>query len=429
MNFLFTSLTILTLIAQCSNCQQKSSQNSQISTEKVPYEFVISRSFDDFTPSVSGATISVARLDANKLNIELIFRVGRRLSFSMLTDDSALDFHPVWSPDDQSLIFDSKRNQKIGIWQLSLSENKPKRLIETDNGMCFCASFSHDSAKIAYTRTTTFDPDWWVYYVTPPIKDIRPEQFQIVLRTIETGKDKILTFGMFPAFSPDGKKIAYSFFNGKNWDLWVIALSSGNKLRLTQSGDNDFYPSWSPDGKWIAFCRENPLNSSSDIWTIHPDGSSIMQLTGTNNHNEGTPFWTTDGIYIQTDSGENTPYDIALIPSELLPTTAVARNAKNTELSSAVSRKNLTIQILNSTRKKGLAARAQKLLEKNGFAVEDIGNTKKERNLYKGKIYYKSGFRETAKEIANIIPGTQRLYESNKFKFGIVIVLGRNTKI
>ena len=424
MNFLFTSLTILTLIVQCSNCQAKASKNTRIADEKVPYEFVISRSFDDFTPSVSGATISVAKLDGDRLNIELIFRVGRRLSFSMFTDDAALDFHPVWSPDEQSLVFDSKRNQKIAIWELRLSENKPKLLIGSDAGMCFAASFSPDSTKIAYTKTLFFDPNWWVYYITPPVKNIRPEQFQIVLRTIETGEDKILTFGMIPAFSPDGKKIAYSSFNGSDWDLWVMTLSSGNKLRLTQSGDNDFYPSWSPDGQWIAFCRENPINSSSDIWVVRSDGSSLMSLTDTKNHNESAPFWTADGIYIDTDSGENTPYDIALIPPEILPTTLSTAENRND-----MPTKNATIEILNSTRIKGLAARTQKLLEKNGFEVKDIGNSRHERNLYKGKIYYKPGFREIAKRIADIIPGTQRLYESKKFKYDIVIVLGRNTHL
>ncbi len=412
------------MLTQCSHCEKNNIARKQVYQETIPYEYIISRSSDDFTLAKSGATMAVAMLDSNKLDIQLIFRVGRRLSFSMLTDDISLNCHPVWGPDDQSIIFDSNRNQKIAIWELSLSEKEPKLLIDSDDGMCFAANLSPDGSKIAYTSAKYSDPHWWTYYITCPLgENVRPENFQIILRDIQSKKDKIITFGMLPVFSPDGTKIAYSSYNGNDWDLWTIMLSSGEKKQLTSTSDNDFYASWSPDGKWIAFCRENPLKSTSDIWLIHPDGKSLMQLTSTKNNNEGGPFWNNDGIYIHTDNGENTPYDIALIPSELLPIAEI-------ETSEPVSKKkDFTIQILNSTMINGLAARTQKLLESKGYTVADIGNTKKERNLYKGKIYYKPGARNMAKEIAEIIPGTQRLYESTKFKYDIVVVLGRNTKL
>ena len=419
MGFLTITLLSLALITQCANCQQR--QNPvQTPVEKVPYEFLISRSNDDFTPAVSGATIALATLQHQQMDIELSFRVGRRITFSSLTDDISIDCHPVWDPKTQAIIFDSNRNQKIALWTLALSESEPKLLIESQSGMVFDAALSPDGEKLAYVSAKLPDQQWWTYYVIPPSGG--QNTFAIILRDLQTQREKKIASGMFPAFSPDGEKIAYASFDGSTWNLWIKNLKTGRKTQLTKSPYNDFYPAFSPDGKWIAFVRENPANHATDIWIVKPEGGSPIQLTSTTQHNEGAPFWTQDGIYIHTDSGDNTPYDIALIPPDVLPSAQAAASQ------SEIDKTSITIQVLNSTRIPKLAAKTAKLLEEHGFKISDVGNTKRERNLYKGKIYYKPGLRDIAREIAEIIPGTQRLYQSEAFKYDIVIVLGRNTK-
>ncbi len=418
MNLLTTTLVALAIITQCANCQQ-----NQTSREKVPYEFLISRSSDDFTPAPSGATIAFAALYGNQMDIELSFRVGRRITFSTLTDDIPIDCHPVWNPKTQDIVFDSNRNQKIGIWTLNLSENKPKPMIVPGEGMAFDAVFSPDGEKLAYVSASKLDQQWWTYYVLPP--DTLNNSFTIKLRDLGKNTDHKIVSGLYPAFSPDGENLVYAAFDGSTWNLWMINLKTKRKTQLTKSVFNDFYPSFSPDGNWIAFVRENPSDRSTDIWVIRSDGSSPIQLTSTAAHNEGAPAWTSEGIYIHTDSGDNTPYDIGLIPPEILPTSEKVQQSSQTEIDVS----SVTVQVLNSTRIPKLAARTAELLKKHGFNVVDVGNTKRERNLYKGKIYYKPGLKKIARKIAEIIPGTQRLYESNSFKYDIVVVLGRNTRL
>lgn len=61
----------------------------------------------------------------------------------------------------------------------------------------------------------------------------------------------------FPAFSPDGKQVAFSW-NGEqedNYDIYVKLVDSGNPLRLTSDQDMDFAPAWSADRRRIAFVR------------------------------------------------------------------------------------------------------------------------------------------------------------------------------
>jgi len=169
----------------------------------------------------------------------------------------------------------------------------------------------------------------------------------------------------------------------------------------------------------------NHETRTSDIWAVRADGQSPMQITDTPERNEGGPCWSLDGIYIHVDAGEGTPYDIALISKELLPSLATVSEGRVL----ASPQRQPTIQILNSTKITGLAAKAAEMLKKNGYAVADVGNSQKERNLKIGRIYYKAGFDAAASAIAGIIPCEFEIKEARSFQYDIVIVLGKNAKL
>jgi dipeptidyl aminopeptidase/acylaminoacyl peptidase len=86
-----------------------------------------------------------------------------------------------------------------------------------------------------------------------------------------------------PQISPDGRWVAYVVSvadltqNASNTDLWLVAASGGEPIRLTTSPKADGQPRWSPDGTRIAFVSAR--EDRPQIWLIRPNGGEAEKLT------------------------------------------------------------------------------------------------------------------------------------------------------
>lgn len=56
-----------------------------------------------------------------------------------------------------------------------------------------------------------------------------------------------------PAWSPDGRWIAFQSTRGGNDDIWLMDANGGNLAQLTRSRSMDMHPEWSPDGCCIVY--------------------------------------------------------------------------------------------------------------------------------------------------------------------------------
>lgn len=138
----------------------------------------------------------------------------------------------------------------------------------------------------------------------------------LFLLDLTGGEPKQLTSGAhdeyLPSFSPDGKEIAYITKRGADpdrsddWDVYVIGASPGAKERqLTHTpeadGDPDWnsYPAWSPDGKQIAYLHGGPIKkieyATNALAIIPAAGGEAKVLTAALDRNVYEPHWSTDG--------------------------------------------------------------------------------------------------------------------------------------
>jgi TolB protein len=60
----------------------------------------------------------------------------------------------------------------------------------------------------------------------------------------------------WPAWSPDGKRIAFVTFRDGNYDIHLMNADGSGRVNLTAHSAQDTSPAWSPDGKRIAFISD-----------------------------------------------------------------------------------------------------------------------------------------------------------------------------
>jgi Tol biopolymer transport system component len=104
---------------------------------------------------------------------------------------------------------------------------------------------------------------------------------QIIPFSTEPGNE------LWPAFSPDGWRVAFSSDYGGSWDIWVVERSGEGLKRLTRSDADEIEPCWTSDGRIVYASNEF---GSFDIWIMDADGSNHKALTA-DPGDERRPQW------------------------------------------------------------------------------------------------------------------------------------------
>lgn len=95
-----------------------------------------------------------------------------------------------------------------------------------------------------------------------------------------------------PAWSPDGKKIAFSRFIGRGYQVFLMDPNGSGATQLTRGDGSASDAAWSPDGRRIAFTR---CRGSCHVYAINADGTGERRLTNGEPPGEESPTWSPDG--------------------------------------------------------------------------------------------------------------------------------------
>jgi Tol biopolymer transport system component len=83
-----------------------------------------------------------------------------------------------------------------------------------------------------------------------------------------------------PAWSPDGRRIAFVSRRDGNSEVYVMNADGSGKRNLTRTRANDDSPTWSRDGRRIAFLRERTDTPwISTVYVMNADGSGLRRLS------------------------------------------------------------------------------------------------------------------------------------------------------
>src|SRR5207253_1882156 len=95
---------------------------------------------------------------------------------------------------------------------------------------------------------------------------------------------------VYPAWSPDGKRIAYAGAADKALEIFSCDATGGDRRQLTSLGGSNGLPAWSPDGKRIAFQHTPPGEPLASLYVMNADGTGpTLILAGAGPREGGRP--------------------------------------------------------------------------------------------------------------------------------------------
>ena len=80
-----------------------------------------------------------------------------------------------------------------------------------------------------------------------------------------------------PAWSPDGRRIAFAASHGGGFDIYTISARGGSPERITSLQGDARTPSWAPDGR-IVFAHREAGTTQWDLYAVDPESDASARL-------------------------------------------------------------------------------------------------------------------------------------------------------
>jgi TolB protein len=83
-----------------------------------------------------------------------------------------------------------------------------------------------------------------------------------------------------PAFSPDGRYVAFASDRAGNWDIWIIGIDGQRPVQVTDGPAQELSPSWSPDGQSLVYCRLPANGGQWELWLTPAAAGGAKRFIG-----------------------------------------------------------------------------------------------------------------------------------------------------
>jgi Tol biopolymer transport system component len=190
---------------------------------------------------------------------------------------------PKWSPDGTKIAYDGDD----GLYVMNADGSDQTKVAAGQD-----AAWSRDGTRIAFEGAGG------------AIWSVAPDGSGLLQLTTGVG------FDGFPAYSPDGSKIAYYHGQSSDRAIFVMNADGSNQTPVADfQADTMGRPVWSPGGSMLAFDIYF-TDQTWDIYSVNADGSGLALLAGDPNRDENDPVWAPDGTTIAFQASSVVARDI-----------------------------------------------------------------------------------------------------------------------
>jgi TolB protein len=198
------------------------------------------------------------------------------------------------------------------IYLMDYDGERARRLTRTGT-LCLSPAWSPNGEKLAYISFRGREPGI----------DIVDQDGRI--SRVPTGGGDL---NSAPDWSPDGKRLAFSSTRDGNSEIYVMELATGSERRLTFNGAIDSSPCWSPTGREIAFTSSRA--GSPQIYLMDSSGGNVRRLTFEGSYNDSAA-WSPRGDRIAYVSRIEGRFEILVHDLERGTATRLTASAGNNE--------------------------------------------------------------------------------------------------
>jgi len=237
---------------------------------------------------------------------------ARRIAQPLLTEkrsEGTLHIAPALTPDGREIAYFSEKNNFFVDLYLADAETGRvlRRLVKSTLNSNFeslrfinsAGSFSPDGRYFAIAAKHNDRDDLVILDIK---KDREERRIRIPLSGLTT-----------PSWSPDGKQLVFTGYDGGLSDLFMVNADGSGFHRLTNDKYADLQPSWSPDGKTIAFATDRGPGTDFEKLTFgnmrlalfHLDKGTIEMLSHMDVGKNINPVWAPDGHSLAFVSDRN----------------------------------------------------------------------------------------------------------------------------
>jgi TolB protein len=199
-----------------------------------------------------------------------------------ITFNKIKDYMPAWSPDQRTIAFTSYRGTAAGLYLRNIYEGTETAV--STKGTNYSAAFSPDGKKLAFSSTMLEDGNTDIFVMDLGTKKIKRLTYNGAVETA-------------PSWSPTGREIAFTTdrLGTGNPQIYIMDAEGSNVRKASFGGNYHDAPAWAPTGERIAFVSR--VDNTFDIYVLNLRTNQISKLTENNVRNE-SPSWSPDGRHL-----------------------------------------------------------------------------------------------------------------------------------